>query len=106
MKSKWGTEMARGLSILFLLLIAAVAVREIPERYGLANGRSNDGMIFDWQSQAPVRTPRDLIKTVNNETARPTLAVFFAERKNPSCTSAIPAKTGQDILRRISSLRT
>jgi len=98
--------MARGLPILFLLLISAVAAREIPELYDLADDPSNDGMIFDWQSQTPVCTPRDVVNAVNGETVRTALAVLFTDPEDPSFTSVVPTKTGQDILRLISSLRT
>jgi len=95
--------MARGLPILFLLLISAVAAREIPELYDLADDPSNDGMIFNWQSQAPVCTPRRLL---NNERVGRPLAFRFAGPENPACTSVVPTKTGQDILRLVSLLRT
>src|SRR5690348_1241245 len=98
--------MARGLPILFLLLISAVAAREIPELYDLANDPSNDGMIFDWQSQTPVCPPRDVVNPVNSEAVPPALAVLFADPENPSCSPVVPTKTGHDILRLISSLRT
>jgi len=95
--------MGRVLPILFLLMSLAVATREIPELYNLADDPSNDGQIFNWQGQTEVCTAHH---AENGETLPPAriLATFHAE--NLSRTSEVSARTGQDILHLVSLLRT
>ena len=100
--------MGRILPILFLLMSLAVATREIPELYNLADdpsndGPSNDGQIFNWQDQTEVCTANH---AENGETLPPAriLATFHAENLNR--TSEVSARTGQDILHLVSLLRT
>ena len=95
--------MGRILPILFLLMSLAVATREIPELYNLADDPSNDGQIFNWQGQTEVCTANH---AENGETPPPAriLATFHAENLNR--TSEVSARTGQDILHLVSLLRT
>jgi hypothetical protein len=94
--------MGRILPILFLLMSLAVATREIPELYNLADDPSNDGQIFNWQGQTEVCANH----AKNGETLPPAriLATFHAENLNR--TSEVSARTGQDILHLVSLLRT
>ena len=95
--------MGRILPILFLLMSLAVATREIPELYNLADDPSNDGQIFNWQGRTEVCTAQH---AENGETLPPAriLATFHAESLNR--TSEVSARTGQDILHLVSLLRT
>jgi len=89
--------------IVFLLMSLAVATREIPELYNLADDPSNDGEVFTCQGQTSVRTTD---RVENEERALPARIITFAHIENLSYSSGTPAKTGQDILRLVGSLRT
>lgn len=95
--------MIRVLPILFLFLGLAVATRELPELYNLADDPSNDANVLSWQAQTPLRTTHDLRSKERLPSSR---TGTFARRENQSCTSLLSASKGQDILRLISSLRT
>jgi len=88
---------------LFLFMSFAVATREIPELYNLADDPSNDGQVFNWQSQTSVGA----IHRVESEHGTPQLpSITFARIESLRSTWVVPATTGQDILHLISSLRT
>jgi hypothetical protein len=81
----------------------AVATREIPELYSLADDPSNDGQVFNWQEPAAVCNTHRL----QNEDSTPRAhGVIFSHIGNLWSTSVVPARTGQDILRIVSLLRT
>ena len=95
--------MKRILPILFLLMSLAVAMREIPELYNLADDPSNDGQVFCWQDATAV-CPNHCAE--HRDLAPSAAATTFAHVENLKCTSVVLASTGQDILRLVSSLRT
>ena len=81
----------------------AVATREIPELYSLADDPSNDGQVFDWQGPVAVCSTQRL----KSEGAAPRVhRIVFSHMGNLWSTSVVPARTGQDILRLVSLLRT
>ena len=81
----------------------AVATREIPELYSLADDPSNDGQVFDWQGPAAMCTTHG---AESEDTAPRVHGIVFSHVGNLWSTSVVPARTGQDILRLVSSLRT
>lgn len=81
----------------------AVATREIPELYNLADDPSNDGEVFICQGQTSLCTTH---RVRNEEAVLPARTVALAHVENLSFSSVVPAKTGQDILRLVASLRT
>jgi hypothetical protein len=89
--------------VLFLLMSLAVATREIPELYNLADDPSNDGQVFDWQGPTAVCTTQHIENGVGTPQAR---SLIFSHIANCKSTSVVSAKTGQDILHFIGSLRT
>lgn len=95
--------MSRILAILFLALGLAVATREIPELYNLADNPSNDGQVFHSQGQT---RPRVTHRVENEERVLPASPIGFVLIENPSYPSIVPTRTGQDILRLVGSLRT
>jgi hypothetical protein len=94
---------SRVLPILFLLMSLAVAAREIPELYNLADDPSNDGQIFNWQDQTEVCTAHH---AENGEKVPPARTPTISHAENLNRTSEVAARTGQDILRLVGSLRT
>lgn len=95
--------MGRIFPIVFLLMSLAVATREIPELWNLADDPSNDGQVFYWQGQAPRCNKQGL----KDEKGVPRARLFsFAHSEEFICASIVPARTGQDILRLVVSLRT
>jgi hypothetical protein len=94
---------SRTLAILFLLLGLAVATREIPELYNLADNPSNDGQVFHSPGQT---RPRIRHRVENEERVLPASPIGFVHIENLSYPSIVPARTGQDILRLVGSLRT
>jgi hypothetical protein len=89
--------------ILLLLMGLAVATREIPELYNLADDPSNDGEVFICQGQTSLCTTH---RVRNEEVVLPARTIALAHIENLSFSSVVPAKTGQDILRLVASLRT
>ena len=95
--------MSRILPILFLLMGLAVATREIPELYNLMDDPSNDGQVSNAQGQAAeCATPR----VDNQGSILPPPTATFARMENLNDAWVVPARTGQDILRLVHSLRT
>lgn len=100
-----GGSVSRVFLVLFFFMSFAVATREIPELYNLADDPSNDGQVFSWQSQT--QTSVGAIHRVENEHVTPqSPSITFAHIESLSSTSVVPATTGQDILHLVSSLRT
>ena len=95
--------MSRMLAILFLFLGLAVATREIPELYNLADNPSNDGQVFHSQGQT---RPRVTHRVENEERALPAGPIVFVRMETLTYASIVPTRTGQDILRLVGSLRT
>jgi hypothetical protein len=95
--------MSRMLSILFFLVGLAVATRELPELSRLADDTSNDGEVIHWQGQTTLRATH---RVETKERCQPAHTFTFAPIENLSCTSVVPARTGQDILRLVVLLRT
>jgi hypothetical protein len=98
-----GKTVSRIFSILFLLMSLAIAMREIPELYNLADDPSNDGQVFSWQDQTQASATDRANKTERVPLGR---AVAFVHPEHLTCTSVVLGSTGQDILRLTSSLRT
>lgn len=94
--------MSRIFPILLLLMGLAVATREIPELYNLADDPSNDGEVFICQGQTSLCTTH----RVRNEERVLPATIALAHIENLRFSSVVPAKTGQDILRLVASLRT
>jgi hypothetical protein len=92
----------RMLPTLFLLLSLAVAAREIPELYNLADNPSDDGQIFDWQSQMAICTGH---RAKNKDGASRARTIISTHAENLRSTAVTPARTGQDILHLVGSLR-
>jgi hypothetical protein len=88
---------------ILLLLSLAVAAREIPELYNLADDPSNDGQIFNWQGETALCTKH---RVENKDGASRARIITFTQVENLRSTSVTPAKTGQDILQLVGSLRT
>ena len=102
----WIQSVSRLFPVLFLLMSLAVATREIPELYNLADDPSNDGQVFDWQGPTAVCTTQDVEHGGGTPQARSLIfrrISHIADRRSASVAST---KTGQDILHSIGSLRT
>lgn len=99
----WINTVSRLFPVLFLLMSLAVATREIPELYNLADDPSNDGQVFNWQGPTAVSTTQDVESGVGTPQARSLIFRPIADRRSAS---VVTAKTGQDILHLIGSLRT
>ena len=89
--------------VLFLLLSLTVAAREIPELYNLVDDPSNDGQIFNWQGQMALCTKH---RIENKDGASRARIITFTHVENLRSASVTPARTGQDILDLVGSLRT
>lgn len=95
--------MSKVFPLLFLFISLAVATREIPELYNLADDPSNDGQVFNWQRQ----TAQGSIDRVENERGTPqSCGTTFTHVKSLRSASADSSTTGRDILHLIGSLRT
>jgi hypothetical protein len=94
---------SRMFPILFLLISLAVATREIPELYNLADDPSNDGQVFSWESHTTLGTTH---RVENEKRLLPARTLTFTRAENLKCTSLVLVRTGQDILRLVRSLRT
>ena len=99
----WMNTVSRLFPVLFLLMSLAVATREIPELCNLADDPSNDGQVFNWQGSSAECTAQHAENGVGTPQARSLTFNHIANRKS---TSVVSAKTGQDILHLIGSLRT
>lgn len=95
--------MSRIFPIVFLLMSLAVATREIPELHKLVDDPSNDGQIFDWQSQPALCTAH---RVRNDQKAPAARIVTFSWYESFTGASFVPAGTARDILRLVCLLRT
>ena len=95
--------MTRILPIFFLLMSLAVATREIPELYNLSDDPSNDGQVFNWQERTAVSTAQH---AENGGRVPPVRTISLGRIEKLNRISTVPARTGQDILHLVSSLRT
>ena len=99
----WNWTVSRIFPAIFLLMSLAVATREIPELYKLMDDPSNDGQIFDWQSQPALRTTHCLRNSEEIPTAR---IITFSWYESFTCASIVPAGAARSILRLVCLLRT
>ena len=95
--------MGRLIPILFLLMSLAVATREIPELYSLADDPSNDAQILNSQART---SPHSIRRVENKEIFLAARTIIFTPIQNLNRRSVILVSTGQDILCLLRCLRT
>jgi hypothetical protein len=95
--------MNRIFPVLFLLMSLTVATREIPELYKLMDDPSNDGQIFEWQSQPAIYTVQGVPSGHKAPTAH-IIALSWNERFARA--AFVPASVTRRILLLVCLLRT